>query len=326
MKSYIEAIDNLPDEFRWPLVKAFEIFREEIADTVKKADFDELKAVVADLAEAQKRTEQRVAELAEAQKKAEERLTRLEVTVQELIEAQKKAEERLTRLEVTVQELIEAQKKTEQRVNELAEAQKKAEERLTRLEVTVQELIEAQKKTEQRVNELAEAQKKAEERLTRLEVTVQKLIEAQKKTEQAIQRLTQEQIKIKEELGGLSHTVGYRLEDEAMKAIPKLLKQDFGVEVVGRLKRDFIEISKNNYIEVNIFGEGRKNGKEYVILGEAKSQLKKRNIDDFLKKVETLKRHIGKEPILLYVTYISHPQVRKYAEEKNIKIYHSYEL
>ena len=256
MKSYIEAIDNLPDEFRWPLVKAFELFREEIADTVKKADFDELKAIVADLAEAQKRTEQRVAELAEAQKKAEERLTRLEITVQELIEAHKKAEERLTRLEVTVQELIEAQKKTEQ----------------------------------------------------------------------AIQRLTQEQIKIKEELGGLSHTVGYRLEDEAMKAIPKLLKQDFGVEVVGRLKRDFIEISKNNYIEVNIFGEGRKNGKEYVILGEAKSQLKKRNIDDFLKKVETLKRHIGKEPILLYVTYISHPQVRKYAEEKNIKIYHSYEL
>jgi chromosome segregation ATPase len=312
MKSYIEAIDNLPDEFRWPLVKAFEIFREEIADTVKKADFDELKAVVAELAEAQKRTDQRVAELAEAQKKAEERLTRLEITVQELIEAQKKAEERLTRLEITVQELIEAQKK--------------AEERLTRLELTVEELIEAQKKTEQRVNELAEAQKKAEERLTRLEVTVQELIETQKKTEQAIQRLTQEQIKIKEELGGLSHTVGYRLEDEAMKAIPKLLKQDFGVEVVGRLKRDLIEISKNNYIEVNIFGEGRKNGKEYMIVGEAKSQLKKRNIDDFLKKVETLKRHIGKEPILLYVTYISHPQVRKYAEEKNIKIYHSYEL
>jgi len=291
MKSYIEAIDNLPEELRWPLVKAFEIFREEIADTVKKADFDELKKVVTELIEAQKRTEQTLLELAEAQKRSEERLTRLEITVQELAEAQKKAEERLTRLEVTVQELIEAQKKTEQRVNELAEAQKKAEERLTRLEITVQELIEAQKKTEQ-----------------------------------AIQRLTQEQVKIKEELGGLSHTVGYRLEDEAMKSLPKLLKQDFGVEVVGRLKRDFIEISKNNYIEVNIFGEGRKNGKEYVIVGEAKSQLKKRGLDDFLKKVEKLKRHIGKEPILLYVTYISHPQIRKYAEEKNIKIYHSYEL
>ncbi len=284
MKSYIEAIDNLPEEFRWPLVKAFEIFREEIADTVKKADFDELKAVVTELAEAQKKTEQRLNELTEAQKKTEQR----------------------------VNELAEAQKKTEQRVNELAEAQKRAEERLTRLEVTVQEL--------------AEAQKKAEERLTRLEVTVQELIEAQKRTEQTIQKLTQEQIKIKEELGGLSHTVGYRLEDEAMKALPQLLKQDFGVEVVGRLKRDFIEISKNNYIEVNIFGEGRKNGNEYAIVGEAKSQLKKKDIDNFLKKVQTLKRHIQKEQILIYVTYIAHPQIRKYAEGKNIKIYFSYEL
>ncbi|MDI6715155.1 MAG: hypothetical protein QMD43_09090, partial [Thermodesulfovibrio sp.] len=111
MKSYIEAIDNLPEELRWPLVKAFEIFREEIADTVKKADFDELKKVVTELIEAQKRTEQTLLELAEAQKRSEERLTRLEITVQELAEAQKKAEERLTRLEITVQELAEAQKK-----------------------------------------------------------------------------------------------------------------------------------------------------------------------------------------------------------------------
>jgi hypothetical protein len=51
----------------------------------------------------------------------------------------------------------------------------------------------------------------------------------------------------------------------------------------GRLKRDFIEISRNNYIEVNIFGEGRKNGKEYVIVGKTKSQLKKKTLMNFLK-------------------------------------------
>ncbi|MCS6907577.1 MAG: hypothetical protein RML93_06810, partial [Anaerolineales bacterium] len=49
-------------------------------------------------------------ELAEAQKRAEERLTRLETTVAELAEAQKRAEERLARLETTVAELAEAQK------------------------------------------------------------------------------------------------------------------------------------------------------------------------------------------------------------------------
>ena len=49
MKSHIEAIENLPEELRCPLVKAFEILREEIADTVKKADFEKLKAVVTEL-------------------------------------------------------------------------------------------------------------------------------------------------------------------------------------------------------------------------------------------------------------------------------------
>ena len=106
---------------------------EMVDDVVKAKDFNELKEIVRELAEAQKNTEQRINELVEAQKKSEERLTKLEITVQELIEAQKKSEERLTKLEITVQELIEAQKRTEQRVNELAEAQKRTEEEIRQL-------------------------------------------------------------------------------------------------------------------------------------------------------------------------------------------------
>jgi len=72
-------------------------------DLVKTSDFNELKAIVRDLAQAQHRTERHVGELAEAQK--------------ELAEAQKRTEQR-------VEELAEAQKRTEQRMEELAEAQK----------------------------------------------------------------------------------------------------------------------------------------------------------------------------------------------------------
>ncbi|MGC8735522.1 MAG: hypothetical protein ACP5SG_01860 [Dissulfurimicrobium sp.] len=106
---------------------------EDLKNTVTQQDFAQLKAVVVELAEAQKRTEQRVAELAEAQKRTEERLDRLEQTVAEL---------------------AEAQKRTEQRVAELAEAQKRTEERLDRLEQTVAELAEAQKETERRLQDL----------------------------------------------------------------------------------------------------------------------------------------------------------------------------
>jgi chromosome segregation ATPase len=284
MIRYLEAIETLPPEIKLSLIKAFELFKEEIAETVKRSDFEELKAVVRELAEAQKRTEQRVEELAEAQKRTEERLTRLEGVVEEL---------------------AEAQKRTEQRVEELAEAQKRTEERLTRLEGVVEELAEAQKRTEQRVEELAEAQKRTEEEL-------RTLIKGQKE--------------IRQELGGLSHTVGYRLEDESYKALPELLRQEMGLEIKGRLKRDFVEIGEDRYIEVNIIGEGTLNGRVYLIVGEAKTQLKKRDIDEFIKRADEIKRYIPKEQMRVLVTYHASPPVLRYAKDKGIKVFFSYEF
>jgi uncharacterized coiled-coil protein SlyX len=56
--------------------------------------------VVADLAEAQRRAEERISRM-------EDRLSRLEAVVAELAEAQRRAEERLSRLETSIQHLIE---------------------------------------------------------------------------------------------------------------------------------------------------------------------------------------------------------------------------
>jgi len=346
-------IGSLHDEFQHLVVTREEL--KELKDAVNEL-------ILAHKSAEQRLTklETAVAELAEAQKKAEGRLTKLEVTVAELAEAQKKAEERLTRLEITVQELAEAQKRTEQRLNELAEAQKKAEERLTRLEITVQELAEAQKKTEQRLNELAEAQKKsegrltkletavaelaeaqkkAEERLTKLETAVAELAEAQKKTEQRLnelaeaQKRTEEELRIligehkktREQLGGLSHTVGYILEDRAYRGLPELLKRDFGVQTIS-LKRDFIEIAPKKYEEVNILGEAQKDSKRVWIIGDCKTQLKKKDIDEFLELVKKIDKSVKGEKILLSVTYQTSPPVRAYAQEKGVKIYFSYEM
>lgn len=197
---YIEAIEQLPPDVRLPLMKAFELFREEIADTVKRSDFEELKAVVHELAEAQRRTE-----------------------------------------------------------NEL------------------RSLIRSHRE-------------------------------------------------LREEVGGLAHTVGYRLEDESFKALPVLLKQDMGIEIKGRLKRDFIEIGLDRYIEVNIWGEAAYDGRECVVVGEARSQLKRKDVDEFIKRAEEVRKYIPKEQVRVLITYQASPQVQRYAKERNIKIYFSYEF
>ena len=124
---------------------AWEVFGQ-AADRLRKEIMEgELGRLRLDLAEqfqriweVQARTEERlerletaVQALAEAQRRTEER-------VNELAEAQRRTEERLERLEATVQALAEAQKRTEERVNELAEAQRRTEEQI---QVLIREMI-----------------------------------------------------------------------------------------------------------------------------------------------------------------------------------------
>jgi chemotaxis protein histidine kinase CheA len=272
---------------------------------VTREEFEDLKEVVRELAQAQARTEQRldrlaekVEELAEAQARTEKRLDSLAARVEELAEAQKRTEAR-------VEELAEAQKRTEARVEELAEAQARTERRLDSLTVKVEELAEAQKRTEARVEELAEAQKKTEVKLA---------------------TLTDEHRKTREMLGGLAHTVGYRLEDEAIWALPHLLARDFGMEIESPLVRTFLEAAPNRYVEVNIWGHGVVDGRRVAILGEAKSQLKKRDVDGFLKTMAKVREISGMEVFPVLVTYQASPKVRQAAAEKGIKVYLSYQL
>jgi uncharacterized phage infection (PIP) family protein YhgE len=329
----IEELEKIDPQTRTVFIKILKFVEKAVGEVVKREDFLELRKELEILTKA-------VRELAEAQKKAEERLVRLENTVAELAEAQKKTEERLTRLEQVVAELAEAQKRTEQRVEELAEAQKKTEERLVRLENTVAELAEAQKKTEerltrleqvvaelaeaqkrteQRVEELAEAQKKTEERLVRLENIVASLTETVKK-------LTEEHKKMREQIGGISRTFGYILEDRAFKGLPGILKRDFGIESLEYLKRDYIEISPGKYEEVNIVGRGKKDGEDVWIVGDCKTQLKKRDVDEFISTIQKIEKVIEGKKILITVVYQASPDVRKYVEEKGIRLYFSYEM
>lgn len=85
-----------------------EVIREAYDDVVRAKNFNELKAIVADLAEAQKRTEQRVAELAQAQKRTEERVDQLAAVVEKLAAAQDRTERVVKRLPRQVGGLSEA--------------------------------------------------------------------------------------------------------------------------------------------------------------------------------------------------------------------------
>ena len=112
--SYTLDILDLPPELQRPMIRLIESFRQSLHAelAVRREDFDRLSDAVVELAEAQKRTEQR--------------LDRLEAIVAELIEAQKRTEQR-------VAELAEAQKRTEQILQGLIGRVDRMDEKLGRL-------------------------------------------------------------------------------------------------------------------------------------------------------------------------------------------------
>ncbi len=122
-------------------------------------------------------------------------------------------------------------------------------------------------------------------------------------------------------------TIGYRLEDEAFKALPRLLQKDYNIEVKGRLNRQYVADKKGRLLEVNIFGHATKEGKPVVIIGEGKSQLSTKDINHFIQRKLKQFEGVFDNIFPLLVTYMtSSPNVEKYARKKGIALYYSYDF
>ena len=349
MRSVEEIIRELPENIRGPIYEALIAFRDDVLlketreikfeigkvweaineltkrlnDLTERVNdlakrLNDLTERVNDLAKRLNDLTERVNDLTEAQKRTNQEIEKVWNAIKELTEAQKRTEQEIEKIWGAIRELTEAQRRTEQRLNELAEAQKKTEQ-------TLNELKEEQKKTEQKFRELAEAQKITEQRINELTDVVKKTQEQIQKTQEQLKKLTEEHSKTREKLEGLSDSFGYLLEDRAMKSLPKILKREHKIEVVEKLKRDYFVVN-GEYVEVNIFGRVRKGRKEYILLGEAKSRVSKKAIDNFVRKCDKISKRFSREVIKVFISYIFSPEIKEYAEEKGIILVPSYEL
>lgn len=194
------------------------------------------------------------------------------------------------------------------------------------LSVEMKSLAEQQKQTSAEVKELAEQQKQTSAEVKSLSAEMKELAEQQKKTWVAIELLVHEGKKMRQELGGLATTVGYRLEDESYKALPHLLQQDFNMQVIGKIKRGYLQSRDNQSLEINILGKLKQQDHEFLLVGEAKSQLSKKYVDEFIrKKLKQLPIEMAVFPVL--VTYMTtSPEVEDYAHDKGIALYYSFDF
>jgi len=209
---------------------------------------------------------------------------------------------------------------TKEEFNELKEIVREQGENLKILTQRVDQLTEDVRKLTQRVDQLTEDVRILTQRVDQLTEDVRKLTGEMVKVKGDIKDL-------RKQVGGLSITVGYTLENEAYRYLPALFKRDYSLEVVEPLVRTFVRDEKGRYLEVNIFGKGRREGREVVILGEAKAQLSRQDVDRFLrKKVKPLEKVFPERFLVLVTHMISAPGVEEYVRQKGIALYYSYQF
>ncbi|MDR7521001.1 MAG: hypothetical protein QN168_00910 [Armatimonadota bacterium] len=220
----------------------------------------------------------------------EARIDRLEAALIRVAEAQARADERTARLE-------EFQARTEERLARLEQAMLRAEERLARLEDAVAALAAAQTRTE--------------ERLARLEDAVAALAAAQTRTEERLGRQEEALLALTQAVGRWTELFGFTLEDLAREVAPAYLAQHFGIRVEA-LDRRFFRLDGQE-IEVDLYGEGRRDGEAVAVVGEVRSRIYGRDVEAAFRQAERLAPQLPGAPVAVLFGFVIHPSAREAA-------------
>lgn len=160
-----------------------------------------------------------------------------------------------------------------------------------------------------------------------MQKTMQQLTEVRKQSQEGSRRLTQGLNGLLKQMSTLSVSFGYTLANKSYRALPRLLARDFGIEVESDLKRQFVADNTGEYIEVNIFGQARRNGDIITIVGESKAQLSKNDVDAFVRRKLQRLQGVYPNPFPILVTHmISERDVEDYARQQGIVVYYSYQF
>ena len=263
---------------------------------------------IEDLRSGQIRLENGLAKLEEAQ-------TRLQEAIEKLTESHNKLFERHVSLEKAVEKLTERQDALEGAFQKLVERHDFLEKAVEKLVESHNKLVERHNSLEEAFQKLVESHNKLVERHDILEKTLERLTEAQVRTENALQELFKQ-------IGKLSETIGFGLEDIARVVVPGWLYKHEKIEV-EEFTRKFIIINGEE-IEINLYGEGSKEGTKIIILGEVRSRIYLNDVEKFSKTIEKIKKIIEGNTYELMFGYYIHPLAEEEAKKKKISLIASY--
>ncbi|MEM1950163.1 MAG: hypothetical protein QXY50_06830 [Candidatus Caldarchaeum sp.] len=244
------------------------------------------------------------------------RLDRLEEEMNKLLGSN-------NRLWENQQKLWESQNRLWEEVRSLREGQEKLWQGQEKLWEEVRSLREGQEKLWEGQNKLWEGQNKLWEEVRSLREGQNRLEESMARLQDAVALLARTQGELAKQVGALSETIGFGLEDVARVVVPGWLQRHEGIVMAEEFTRKWITVDGEE-IEVNLYGEGEKDGRKLVIIGEAKSRIYKREVEAFDAWAEKIAATIGQETYKFMFGYLIHPSAEEEGRKRKIKLIASY--
>jgi len=217
--------------------------------------------------------------------------------------------------------LAEGQKQLQATVSQLVEWQQ-------RTQGTIAQLVEGQQHLQQAVIHLTEENRRLAEGQQRLQEIVAELAEGQQGLQKTVEQLAEENRKmsvvlkeVNKKVGRLDEQWGMTVEGVAQLFLPRYLESEHGIKLKGRpgyqLRPMFFRLN-GEWEQVDLYGEGTKNGEEVCVVCECKAKIYGRDVIAFIKKLDRLWLHLRKRPIAVMFGYSIHPTAEEPASSRNI--------
>jgi len=144
-----------------------------------------------------------------------------------------------------------------------------------------------------------------------VEDAVARLAEAQRRTEESVRTLVERMDDLARQVGRLAETIGFTLEDLAREVTPAYLAQHYGI-AIGTLERRFFTV-EGQEVEVDLYGEGRRDGEAVAVVGEVRSRIYGRDVELAARQGARLVAQLPGRPITVLFGFVIHPSAREAA-------------
>ncbi|MEM4274239.1 MAG: hypothetical protein QW420_07785 [Candidatus Caldarchaeum sp.] len=224
---------------------------------------------------------------------------------------------------IGLEEVLKRLDRHEQRMTELIEEQRNIRREQTKIWEEIKKLRENQEKLWEEVRALHEGQNKLWEEVRALREGQNKLFEGYGRLEKALEELASVQKNLARQVGALSDTIGFGIEDIARVIVPGWLLRHEGIKMADEFVRRWVVV-EGGEIEVNLYGEGFRDGEKITIIGEAKSRIYRNEVISFDRWASLVEKALGGTVYKFMCGYLVHPSAEEEARKRRITLIASY--